>query len=222
MSEQTLDDVLVFDENGEVVTEELPPDRTALPSAPVYGPGDGDPEDAAPTSLAIAPRSGPGLGLTLGQIERIGNVLYRSGYFKDARDANQCIVKVLAGQEVGVPPFRAVTGFHVIEGKPAMSAGLVGSLVAESRRYGYRIVECTDKGCVLEWTDRGEVVGRSSFTDADRERAGLSLKTQQGKPSSWAKYPSDMFFARALTQGARRFCPDVFGGAIYDPEELAS
>ena len=31
-----------------------------------------------------------------------------------------------------------------------------------------------------------------------------------------------MLFARALTNGARWHCPDVFGGAIYEPEELGA
>jgi hypothetical protein len=29
-----------------------------------------------------------------------------------------------------------------------------------------------------------------------------------------------MLFARALTNGARFYCPDIFGGAVYTPEEL--
>ncbi|NJO31398.1 MAG: recombinase RecT [Richelia sp. SL_2_1] len=37
---------------------------------------------------------------------------------------------------------------------------------------------------------------------------------------NWKKWPSDMMFARALTRGARRYCPDVFGGPAYTKEEL--
>ena len=52
------------------------------------------------------------------------------------------------------------------------------------------------------------------ITMEDAKRAGLLGKT------SWQRYPEDMLFARALSRGARRFCPDALGGAIYTPEEL--
>ena len=39
---------------------------------------------------------------------------------------------------------------------------------------------------------------------------------------NWSKYPKNMLFARALTNGAKWYTPDVFGGAIYEPEELGA
>ena len=38
---------------------------------------------------------------------------------------------------------------------------------------------------------------------------------------NWRKYPSDMLFARAISRGARRFAPGIFGGSpVYTPDEM--
>ncbi len=152
--------------------------------------------------------------VSLDEVGKIGRVFAQSGYFKDARDAAQCVTKILAGRELGIGPFQSVAQFHVVEGKPTMSAGLVGALVKRSGRYDYLPKTWTDTECVLEWYQDREVVGESSFTIAEAERANL-------RGSGWTKYPKSMLLARALTQGARMYCPDVFGGAIYETSELS-
>lgn len=174
------------------------------------------PTPAADTSQPVDMRS-----LSLEQIGKIGRVLYASGYFSDLKGEAQAITKVLAGYEIGITPFQALTGFHVIQGKPTMGAGLVGAQVKKSGRYDYRPVETTADRCRIEWyqlvaNSHWEPVGESLFTMDDAKRAGLTGK------STWKSYPVDMLFARALTAGARRYCPDVFGGAVYTPEEMDS
>jgi hypothetical protein len=47
----------------------------------------------------------------------------------------------------------------------------------------------------------------------------LKLEGPKGL-SGWGKYPRSMLFARAVTDGARTFAPDVFGGAVYGEGEL--
>ncbi len=161
--------------------------------------------------------------VSLDEVGKIGRVFAQSGYFKDARDAAQCITKILAGRELGIGPFQSVAQFHVVEGKPVMSAGLVAAMVKRSRRYDYRVTTSTDNECVLDWYERvdgkWEMVGQSSFNEADRERAKLKLEGPKGL-SGWGKYPKAMLFARALTAGARMYAPDCFGGSIYAEGEL--
>ena len=159
--------------------------------------------------------------LTLEEVGKIGRVFYASGYFRDAKDAAQAITKILAGQELGIGPFQAMAQFHVVEGKPTMSAGLIGGLVKRSGRYDYRPSTTNEEECIIDWYERRdgewEMVGQSRFTMSDARRAKL---VREG--SGWTKFPVDMLFARSLTAGARRFCPDVFGGAIYTPSELGA
>jgi hypothetical protein len=154
----------------------------------------------------------------------LGNVLARSGYFKDARDASQAVVKVLFGREIGIGPVSAMMGIHIIEGKPAPSANLIAARIKSSGRYDYRVREHTTEACRLEFFERDSKGGRESlgvveWTMDDAKRAGLTGKA--GSP--WQKYPRAMLFARAISEGARVHAPELFGGApVYTPEELGA
>jgi hypothetical protein len=151
---------------------------------------------------------------TMSDLSNFGAMLAKSGYFKDAREAAQACVKVQAGLELGIPPVQAMTGIFIVEGKPALSAALIATLIKRSGRYTYRIVAHDEAHCVLAFFEVGEKVGESSFTMKDAEKAGLAGK------SVWKSYARNMLFARAMSNGARWFCPDVFGGSVYTPEEM--
>lgn len=155
------------------------------------------------------------LNLTLQETLQLGDVLTRSGYFKDVRDAAQAVVKILYGRELGIGPMGSMMGVHIIEGKPSPSATLMATLIKKSRRYNYRVTVWTDKECRIAFTERGEPCGESVFTWAEAQAAGVAGK------DVWRKYPRAMLFARAMSQGARTYCADVFGGApVYAAEEL--
>lgn len=152
--------------------------------------------------------------LTLPQALELGEVLWKSGYFSDIKSAAQATVKVLRGQELGLGPVTALEQIHVVQGRTALSASLIGALIKRSGRYNYRVVKHTHEECEIVFYENGQEVGRSVFTVEDAEHAGLMKK------DSWKQYTRNMLFARALSNGARWFCPDVFGGAVYTPEEL--
>ena len=38
----------------------------------------------------------------------------KSGMLPDVRDASKALTKILAGQEIGVTPFQAMTNIHII------------------------------------------------------------------------------------------------------------
>lgn len=129
----------------------------------------------------------------------------------------QATMLVLAGMEMGIPPVEALRTINLIKGRVSMSAGAVAARVKRSGTYNYRVRECTDTKCRIEFFEDGESAGMSEYTIAEATKSGLA---KDGSP--WTKTPSDMLFARALTRGARRFCPDVFGGHIYTSEELGA
>lgn len=201
------------------VTVELPADPPAWMPPPDANGEVPNEQVASAAGMALELKPLDTNALTLDEVGKIGRVFYQSGYFKDARDAAQAITKILAGQELGIGPFQAMAQFHVVEGKPTMSAGLIGGLVKRSGRYDYKPVTTNEEECVIDWYERRdgtwELAGQSRFTMTDAARAKL-LRSGSG----WEKYPVDMLFARALTAGARRYCPDVFGGAIYATGEL--
>lgn len=161
------------------------------------------------TDLALRPAAEGDLDLMT-----LGKVLSSSGYFSDARDAAQAAVKVLAGRELGLGAVASMTGIYLVKGKVALSANLMAAQIKRSGRYNYRVIRLDDTGCEIVFTEGGQEVGRSAFTEADAKAAGLMSN------ETYRKFPRNMYFARALSNGARWFTPDIFAGPVYTPDEL--
>ena len=148
------------------------------------------------------------------QLERAALALYKSRYFSDAQDEAKAIVKVMAGAELGLPPFASMTGIHIIQGKPALGANVIATLIKNDPRYNYRVLEHTDAVCKIQFFENGEPCGVSEFTAQDARKAGTK---------NMDKYPRNMLFARAISNGAKWYTPGIFGGSpIYTPDELGA
>ena len=151
----------------------------------------------------------------MAELQTAANAMHASGYFGDVKSQAQAMVKVMAGAEIGLPPFASMSGIHIVNGKPTLGANLIATLVKNDPRYDYRVKRADNEACVLAWYEGGAAVGESSFSIQEANAAGLTGK------QTWKAYASDMLFARALTRGARRYAPGIFGGApIYTPEEM--
>lgn len=144
---------------------------------------------------------------------QLGGVLKNSGFFDDVKSEAQAIVKVMAGAEMGVGPIAAMAGIHVIKGKVTVGANLIAAAIKRSGRYDYRVIEMSNTACEIQFYEQGQKVGVSRFTDADAKAAGTQ---------NMNRFPRNMLFARALSNGARWYTPDVFGGPIYTPEEMGA
>ena len=152
---------------------------------------------------------------SISELMTIGKAMSASGYFNDAKDANQAIVKILAGREMGFGPFAAMSDIHIIQGKPVVGANLMAAAVKSHPRYDYRVTVNTDVAVEICFYQEGKSIGVSTFTMDDAKAAGL-----QGK-DNWRKFPRNMLFARAISNGVRWYCPDVFSGAaVYTPDEI--
>ncbi len=154
-------------------------------------------------------------------LNRLSQMLSKSGFFRDAKDACQCGVKVLAGLEMGFGAFASMTGIHIISGKPAVGANLMAAAVKRHPRYNYRVIEQTNEVCKIAfyelWDGKMERVGISEFSLADAKTA----KVYENNPN-WKSYARNMLFARAMSNGVRWYCPDVFDAPVYTPEELGA
>lgn len=176
-----------------------------------------EPTNAEPRALARVAPAPPAVADDGIDILTLGRVLAKSGYFADARDEAQAVVKVLYGRELGIPPIQAMTGIHIINGKPSPSAHLIATVIKRSGRYTFVVVDLSSTVADLEFYEGQRSIGRSSFSLEDAKVAGLTT----GKNAhNWKQYPRNMLFARALTNGARWYCPDIFGGPVYVAEEL--
>jgi hypothetical protein len=92
--------------------------------------------------------------------------------------------------------------------------------------YDYRVKQADDTACVIQWYEGGKLVGESSFTRQEAAAGNVDKSWDKEKSAwkekaTWKAFPSDMLFARAISRGARRYAPGIFGGApIYTPDEM--
>ncbi len=145
----------------------------------------------------------------------LGNVFMKSGMFKDIKSQAQAVVKILAGRELGLAPLESMTNIYMVNGKVALPAKLIGSLIKKSDKYDYTVDKLDNTECSITFYSTGAErtpIGVSAFTIKDAALAGIVNK------DVWKAYPRNLLFARALTNGSKWYCADVFCG--YTPEEL--
>lgn len=148
----------------------------------------------------------------MAETERAATALFQSKFFSDVTSQAQAIVKVMAGAEIGIGPFASMNGIHVIQGKPTYGANILAAKVKGSGKYDYRVIEISEKTCILEFLQGGKEIGKSTFTIEDARKSGTK---------NIDKFPRNMLFARAMSNGIKWFCPDVLGGVTaYVPEEF--
>ena len=156
--------------------------------------------------------------------QRLAKMFCRSGLLGHGDNAVQVARTaslILAGRELGFGPWAAVTGIRIVGGRPAISANLMAAALNNSPRYGCRLTRLDDLGCTLIFrklqADRWEDQGESSFTADDARTAGLL------EDEYYRRYPRNMYFARAISNGVRWYAADLFAGnTLYTPDEIGS
>lgn len=200
-------------------------------SAPAPMPDDGKPATQSHLAVAIPavqpapPVMSPAAmlpyqekNLSLVDIKEVARLMSASGFFKDANHQAQAFAKIMTGRDLGLPASVSLREIVMVQGKPTLSANLVAAMIKASGKYRYKILVWTNTECQIEFLEKmdgkWESQGVSSFTIEDAKKADLL------KNPTWQKFPRNMLFARATTNGARLYCGDVFLGGVYTPDEL--
>lgn len=136
------------------------------------------------------------------------------------------------GEMLRLSPMAAITGIHIIEGKPCASAAMMTALVRREKhtlRVSFdrdtmtataRLIRKDDPDFVFEavWTlDRAVTARLCEIRDGKPWS-----RTKKGEPSNWEKYPVAMLKARAVSEVCRDGCEEVLCGVHYTPEELGA
>lgn len=212
----------------EPVDEKQLDERPSEPPAPLAaaehqnGATNGEAEPQAGNGAMVLDRADPRWSMALEPTNakaayQFAKALHQSQLYRKFPNADAIFAVILRGRSMGIDMMTALDGFHVIEGKPSMSAMLVVATVLNSGKAEYfELVETTDKHATWETVRRG---GRGkpvslSFSIEDAQRAGL---VRNG--SNWTKYPRAMCRKQAGIELARAVYPDVVSN-VYDPDEI--
>jgi hypothetical protein len=153
--------------------------------------------------------------LSVADMKLLGEIFIKSGLFGDQLSEAQAVVKIMAGREIGLEPFAAMQGIDIISGKVVMKPIVMAARIKASGKYDYRILTETAERCEIAFYQNGQFIGSSVFTMQDAVKMGLADK------ENWRKQPAVMLYNRAMSKGARQFCPDVFFGvAVYTEGEI--
>ena len=146
----------------------------------------------------------------LGDLWRVCQRVIGTGFLPDSiRSPEQAFAIALKGRELGIPPMMAFAGLYIIKGKVELTASMMSAML---RRGGVRIEEVqVDASMAHLRFDRDGEKAEVCFTMEDAKRANLVNQT-------WNKYPRQMLYARALSEGARRIGPDLVSGAYVSGE----
>ena len=159
-------------------------------------------------------------------VETVGmaRAMVQSGYFTNVTNVAQAIVKIEMGKELAISPVEAMQYLHIFTtgqgSRTNIQLGypLVGALIQRSGKYHFTVQTRTELECEIDFyriLASGEMkkLGTSRFTLEQAKRAGLVTK------DIWKSYPEVMLYARALTHGAKAYCPEVLGGAGVKADE---
>lgn len=144
--------------------------------------------------------------------------LAESGLLPDSyrRQPANVLWAVEYGEMLGLSTMAAITGVHVIKGKPTASAGLISALV---RRAGHKLRirgNAQAATCQIIRSDDPGYTFEVTFTIDDAKTAELLDK------DNWKHFAPSMLKARAITQCARDACEEALFGLHYTPEELGA
>lgn len=145
------------------------------------------------------------------EMMQMAKLFVESKMFDGMSQVAMAFVKIQAGQEIGIAPFAAMSGIHIIKGKATIGAGLMAGCVKGSGKYDYKVVKMDATVCSIDFLQGTDPIGNSTFTIEDAKKAGTQ---------NLEKFPKNMLFARAMSNGVKWFCPDVFTMPVYTPEEM--
>lgn len=147
----------------------------------------------------------------LAELQTICKHYSASGFFGHM-SPEQALVIAMAGRDLGFSYTQALRAFHVLKGKPTLSAdGMVAAVLARGICEYFRPVEVTETSATWETRRAGNEPVRYTFTMIDAERAGIVS-------DMYRKHPKRMLSARCKAYLARDVYPEVLMGLITDDE----
>lgn len=160
--------------------------------------------------LATIPE-GQGTDLTnlnMKQIFWLGDQMALAGIASGNKAAAQASLKIMAGQALGIDPVSAQRGiFFMPSGSIGFMANLVAARIKANPKYDYKVITLTDEVCIITFYD---VDKAGKKTEAGTETFGQKDAARQGT-QNMQKFPKNMLFARAISNGSKFYCPDVMG-----------
>lgn len=172
----------------------------------------------SPTVRHLVPGLLPAGSYSLEQLEHLATVCHKSGLFDDVTDAAQAFMKILKGQELGLPVTASMQAFDIIRKKLFIKPATIGALINSCGYGSYRVVEQTDHVCTIHfarkypgqgWLDCPPV----SYTITEARAHGLVERSPH-----WKASPAHMLYQRCMGRGGLMYFPELLAG-LQPPQD---
>lgn len=154
---------------------------------------------------------------TYDQAVALATAFAKSGLLPELNTPERVLLVMAKGAELQIPPTAALSGIHIIKGKPSVSADLKVALCLRRRdicEY-FKLVSTSDTKATYETKRRGQEPRQMDWTIEMARRARLTVDDAN---SNWGKYPAAMLRHRCSSELATAVYPDIVTGLITTDE----
>ena len=172
-----------------------------------------------PTTLAqVLPGMLPAGSYSLEQLEHLASVCHKSGLFDDVTDAAQAFMKILKGQELGLPVTASMQAFDIIRKKLFIKPATIGALINACGYGSYRVVVQSDQVCTIHFLRKYPGQGwlecpPVTYTIAEARAHGLIERSPH-----WKASPAHMLYQRCMGRGGAMYFPELLAG-LQPPQD---
>ena len=147
---------------------------------------------------------------------KFSKAIYQSRLYGKYPNAESIFAIIVRGREMGLSALTSLDCFHVIQGKPVMSAWLIIARAKEHPDCEYfQCIETTDQQSTWETKNRRNPVPTRLTYSMEMARVAGLIKGNGG----WTNNPADMVRKTAGVKLARMEYPSAALG-LYAPEEF--
>jgi DNA polymerase-1 len=172
-----------------------------------------------PVGLAPVPYERQLEPTSLRECAALASEMFKSRLFSAYGTPQGVLSTLLAGRELGLSAMSSLRSFHIIDGKPSLSADLIRALVLRSgMAESFRCTARSAESVTFTTKRKGDPEFSLTYT-LDEAKAAWSKDERAWKASGWGRHPADMLVARCSAKLARLVYADVVTG-LYSPEEL--
>ena len=157
---------------------------------------------------------------TFDELYRFAQMCHASGLFEDVADAAQAMIKIVKGQELGLPPTTAMSGFDLIKKRLFIKPWIIAAQINACGYGSYRVVSQTPEVCTITFTRKYAGSGWKecpavSYTFAEAKAHGLVDRSPH-----WKASPAHMLYQRCMGRGGAMYFPELLAGLAPPPDDM--
>lgn len=148
--------------------------------------------------------------IPFGDLQQMATVVAKAGCF-GFKTMEQAAALMLVAQADGLHPAKAATHYHIINGKPSLTAD---AMLARFQQAGGRV----------NWDAYSDDAVTGTFSHALGGSVSITWTIARAKKAGVGnldKFPAAMLRARCISEGVRTVYPGVIVG-MYTPEEVST